>query len=207
MPGGEPLYAQAPNQAQPDFSRRASIYSIHRANPGDPCGAELTLLVPEPTVPAVPPRFSVTGSVKGGSVITSHMANGKQEVTSEASNGRLKTSPAGLSLLYAQIPMPSCRRGFFKWIGRPILPPLHVLLVCSHLGLAIAVPVILVSNMVQPLVLWLILVVVLILQMIYLLPGLVLEFFGIFRGERCESRLVVYPAPAITNSSRRRSLT
>lgn len=151
-------------QDQPDFSRRASVYSIHSIHSGA-AASDIRLLVPEPALPVPAPR------VRNSSLYRVKLALGAHAEEDP-------TSSSGISDM-----TPSTRRqGLVKWLGRPVLPVLHVLLGCSHLGLATAVPVILVSNLVQPLVLWLILIVVLVLQVIYFLPGLVLEVIGSIRG-------------------------
>lgn len=149
-------------QVQPDFSRRASVYSIHSIHSG-PAAGDIRLLVPEPALHVPVPRVRNSSMVK-----LTLGAHAEEDPT--WSSGISDMTPSTM------------RRGLVKWLGRPVLPVLHVLLGCSHLGLATAVPVILVSNLVQPLVLWLILIVVLVLQVIYFLPGLVLEVIGSIRG-------------------------
>jgi len=149
-------------QGQPDFSRRASVYSIHSIHSG-PAAGDLRLLFPEPAVPFPAPRPRDSSMVK-----LALGAHAEEDPISSSSISDMTPSTR--------------RRGLVKWLGRPVLPVLHVLLGCSHLGLATALPVILVSNLVQPLVLWLILIVVLVLQVIYFLPGLVLEVIGFVIG-------------------------
>lgn len=67
-------------------------------------------------------------------------------------------------------------------IHRPILPIIHLFLVATHLALASIVPYFLVKYLIQPLVLWIIVVVCLLLQVLYLLPGTILEIVALIRG-------------------------
>jgi hypothetical protein len=71
---------------------------------------------------------------------------------------------------------------FIKHLRRPLLPMVHVLLVFSHLALSATAPYLLVKYIIQPMVLWLILVVCLVLQTLYLLPGLILEIIAMVKG-------------------------
>ena len=64
----------------------------------------------------------------------------------------------------------------------PILPVLHLVLVCAHLSISTVIPYLLVTNLIQPMVLWLILAVCLVIEVVYLLPGLILDMIGLIRG-------------------------
>lgn len=70
----------------------------------------------------------------------------------------------------------------FPTLRIPLLPLIHLLLLSTHLGLAAATPYLLVQHMIQPIVLWLILAVCLVLQALYLVPGIILEIIGLCRG-------------------------
>ncbi|WWC91806.1 uncharacterized protein L201_006753 [Kwoniella dendrophila CBS 6074] len=69
----------------------------------------------------------------------------------------------------------------------PIMPIIHLLLLASHLVLSALIPYLLVKHFIQPLVLWIITLVTVILQCIYLLPEIVLELIGLIRCRPVES--------------------
>lgn len=68
------------------------------------------------------------------------------------------------------------------YLRRPLLPVIHILLIAAHLAFSTAIPYLLVKHLIQPMILWLILVVCLVLQTLYLAPGIVLEIIGMIRG-------------------------
>ena len=65
---------------------------------------------------------------------------------------------------------------------QPILPIIRLMILCFHLAILTSIPCLMVKYIIQPLVLWLILIVALVLQLVYLLPEIILEFIGIARG-------------------------
>nr|XP_019044037.1 hypothetical protein I302_07317 [Kwoniella bestiolae CBS 10118]OCF22967.1 hypothetical protein I302_07317 [Kwoniella bestiolae CBS 10118] len=69
----------------------------------------------------------------------------------------------------------------------PIMPVIHLLLVVSHLVLSAILPYLLFKNFIQPLVLWIITTVTVVLQCVYLLPGIFLELIGILRRRPIDS--------------------
>ncbi|KAK8853289.1 hypothetical protein IAR55_003993 [Kwoniella newhampshirensis] len=69
----------------------------------------------------------------------------------------------------------------------PILPIIHLLLLMTHLVLSILLPYMLVTNFIQPLVLWIIMAASLILESVYLLPVIVLDLIGLIRRRPVES--------------------
>lgn len=71
---------------------------------------------------------------------------------------------------------------FINHLRRPLLPMIHILLVFAHLSLSAIAPYLLVKYLIQPMVLWLILVVCLVLQTLYLCPGLILEITAMIKG-------------------------
>jgi hypothetical protein len=66
-------------------------------------------------------------------------------------------------------------------LPRPFLPIIHLILLSTHLGLSMTLPYILLSNLIQPMVLWLITLIPAILETLYLLPGLIMEIIGLIR--------------------------
>ncbi|WWC94978.1 hypothetical protein V866_001830 [Kwoniella sp. B9012] len=69
----------------------------------------------------------------------------------------------------------------------PIMPIIHLLLVISHLVLSALLPYLLFKNFIQPLVLWIVTTVTVVLQCVYLLPGIFLELIGILRRRPVDS--------------------
>jgi hypothetical protein len=77
---------------------------------------------------------------------------------------------------------PTTHSGFISHIRRPILPAIHLLLIITHLILIVLTPYFLVKYIIQPLVLWLILGVMVVMSALYFLPGICLELVGLVRG-------------------------
>ncbi|WWD03752.1 hypothetical protein V865_001808 [Kwoniella europaea PYCC6329] len=69
----------------------------------------------------------------------------------------------------------------------PIMPIIHLLLVISHLVLSALLPYLLFKNFIQPLVLWIVTTVTVVLKCVYLLPGIFLELIGILRRRPIDS--------------------
>lgn len=145
---------ESPPEPQPDFSRRAAVFSMH-----DTGKLGLKVLLPQPTIPPPPLQGRRISVRQTGTHIPpvppSHHPSTPPDITPVAS--------------------------FIPQLRVPLLPVIHLLLISTHLALAAAIPYMLVKHMIQPIVLWLILAVCLVLQAIYLVPGIILEVIGLFR--------------------------
>ncbi|KAL7419168.1 hypothetical protein Q5752_006004 [Cryptotrichosporon argae] len=72
-------------------------------------------------------------------------------------------------------------------LRRPYLPALYLLLRLAQLVLSFALPALLVAHFIEPIVLWLLLVVAALLHATYAAPVLVLEGIGLARGQPVSS--------------------
>lgn len=149
---------------RPDFSRRASEATLHdiqnlglRVLLPDPVRRSFTLSTPRlstrHTSPHIPPIIP---------------ANPVGTLLHDQPVGRKEHDGEGVVLI--------------QHLRRPLLPLIHILLLSAHLGISTAIPYLLVKHLIQPMILWLILVVCLVLQAMYLAPGITLEVWGMLRG-------------------------
>ncbi|WWC64475.1 uncharacterized protein I303_107085 [Kwoniella dejecticola CBS 10117] len=92
----------------------------------------------------------------------------------------IKTPRLPVPLTAARIPIPVPIPTHVN-LPTPVMPVIHLLLIVAHLILSALIPFLLFKNFIQPLVLWIITTVTVVLQCVYLLPGIVLEAIGLLR--------------------------
>ncbi|WWC72111.1 uncharacterized protein I206_106071 [Kwoniella pini CBS 10737] len=92
----------------------------------------------------------------------------------------VKTPKLPIPLTATKIPIPIPIPTHIN-LPTPIMPLIHLSLLVIHLIFSALVPFLLFKNMIQPLVLWIITTVTVVLQCVYLLPGIFLEAIGLLR--------------------------
>ena len=107
-------------------------------------------------------------------------SNGLPQAGSQVFDLKSKTSQS--PNIDSSIPCKNEGQMMIQWSSiLPVLPILHIALMAVHLALSIVIPYLLVTHLIQPLVLWLIMLATLLLELGYLLAVLVLETIGVIR--------------------------